>query len=728
MQKTIYVLLAFSLLFSVAPLPSSVLANEATEAPAQMDVYSDSEGKEVLQTISSEMEFTLLKSGTEFSKISFLDSESNESIVGYLSNLNIHSLSTRENTETTIPSLPKDEKTETQQKASSISSLKKATLAPATATIKGVALKSPTNIYETNNTSSNVLKSYAQGTLLTYSESSYSNFYQATVYVNGVAMTGYIYKNDVELPVSNPQNIKGVAIKNPTVIYAKASPESKGIKTYAQGSNLTYKPYINGWYQATVYINSKAVTGYIDAKDVTVPTTSPIAQKGIGLAAPTAVYAKASETAKILKKYAQGSILSSETYIPGWSKATVTINGKKNIGYIKEADLQPLLAERGEGGKGIGLVQPTAIYTKAAESSKVLKTYAQGTVLQYKTLSEDWNEATVYVNGKATTGYLKTKDLEDAWSSSQILKGFALKSPTNIYSKAAVNSKVLKTYKMRTVLSYRELSANWFECTVTINGKKVTGYIHANDVKGVSYYELSIDQAVAMQMKVNPQTDSSGSWKTATAVQTEYYLNPTNFLQTTSSFYQFLDLSSVAGTNASELNSTVLKNKGILSGQASSFISAAKTYGINEIYLISHALLETGHGNSALANGIVVSSIDGKAVTPKKVYNMYGIGAIDKCPEQCGSEYAYKAGWFTPEAAVIGGAQFIGNGYINAGQNTLYKMRWNPEKMVANGYATHQYASDIGWAVKQTVQIANMYSQLSKYNLTLEIPNYLNNN
>lgn len=725
MQKTIYVLLAFSLLFSVAPLPSSVLAKEADRQTTEMDVYSDSEGKEMVQTISSEKDFTILESGTEFSKISFLDSESNETIVGYLSNLNIHSLSTRENTETTIPSLPMDEKTEIQQKTRSVH---KSTLAVTTAAIKGVALRSPTNIYQTNNTSSNVLKSYAQGTLLTYSESSYSDFYQATVYVNGVAVTGFIYKNDVELPVSNTQNIKGVAITNPTVIYAKASAGSKGIKTYAQGSTLTYKPYITGWYQATVYINSKAVTGYIDAKDVTVPTTSPIAEKGIGLAVPTAVYAKASESAKILKTYVQGSILSYETYIAGWKKATVTIKGKKNTGYIKEADLQPLLADKGESSKGIGLAQPTVIYTKAAESSKVLKTYAQGTVLQYKTLSEDWNEATVYVNGKATTGYLKTKDLEEAWSSSQILKGFALKSPTNIYSKASVNSKVLKTYKMRTVLSYRELSANWFVCTVTVNGKKVTGYIHANDVKGVSYYDLTIDQALAMQMKVNPQTDSSGSWKTATAAQTEYYLNPANFLQTTSSFYQFLDLSSVAGTNASELNSTVLKNKGILSGQASSFISGAKTYRINEIYLISHALLETGHGNSSLANGIVVSKVDGKSVTPKKVYNMYGIGAVDKCPEQCGSEYAYKAGWFTPEAAIIGGAQFIGNGYINAGQNTLYKMRWNPEKMVANGYATHQYASDIGWAVKQTVQIANMYNQLSKYNLTLEIPNYLNNN
>src|SRR5699024_11256103 len=57
-------------------------------------------------------------------------------------------------------------------------------------------------------------------------------------------------------------------------------------------------------------------------------------------------------------------------------------------------------------------------------------------------------------------------------------------------------------------------------------------------------------------------------------------------------------------------------------------------------------------------------------------------------------------GWFTPQDAIVGGAEFIGEKYISVGQDTLYKMRWNP----ANP-ATHQYATDAGWAVKQTGNI-----------------------
>ena len=63
---------------------------------------------------------------------------------------------------------------------------------------------------------------------------------------------------------------------------------------------------------------------------------------------------------------------------------------------------------------------------------------------------------------------------------------------------------------------------------------------------------------------------------------------------------------------------------------------------------------------------------------------------------------AYNAGWTTPELAVVGGAAFIGNGYVSKGQDTLYKMRWNPQFASNNGYASHQYATDIAWAYKQT--------------------------
>lgn len=74
-----------------------------------------------------------------------------------------------------------------------------------------------------------------------------------------------------------------------------------------------------------------------------------------------------------------------------------------------------------------------------------------------------------------------------------------------------------------------------------------------------------------------------------------------------------------------------------------------KTYHINEIYLISHALLETGNGSSILANGTMFNG--------KKVYNMYGIGAYDSNPNYLGAKYAYEQQWFTPEAAIIGGAK-----------------------------------------------------------------------
>ncbi|MBC5817663.1 N-acetylglucosaminidase, partial [Bacillus pumilus] len=145
-------------------------------------------------------------------------------------------------------------------------------------------------------------------------------------------------------------------------------------------------------------------------------------------------------------------------------------------------------------------------------------------------------------------------------------------------------------------------------------------------------------------------------------------------------------------------------------GQA--FITAAKTYHINEIYLISHALLETGNGGSILANGTMFNG--------KKVYNMYGIGAYDSNPNYLGAKYAYEQQWFTPEAAIIGGAKFIGNSYINHAtykQDTIYKMRWSSA-------ATHQYATDIGWAYKQVTRMYSLYNLLDNYTLYYDIPVY----
>src|SRR5690606_11956071 len=154
-------------------------------------------------------------------------------------------------------------------------------------------------------------------------------------------------------------------------------------------------------------------------------------------------------------------------------------------------------------------------------------------------------------------------------------------------------------------------------------------------------------------------------------------------------------------------------------------------HNINEIYLISHSMLETGNGTSKLATGVEVGK--NKAGVPtlvtssnrntlsniKVTYNMFGIGAYDSCPLNCGAERAYSEGWFTPEAAIIGGAKFISNDYLKVGQDTLYKMKWNP---AAPG--THQYASDIGSATTQTSKLYEFYSLLDTYTLVFNIPVY----
>ena len=212
------------------------------------------------------------------------------------------------------------------------------------------------------------------------------------------------------------------------------------------------------------------------------------------------------------------------------------------------------------------------------------------------------------------------------------------------------------------------------------------------------------------------EIDLKQTWVNASPSAVSYYLNPENFLNSESQMYQFLDLSRPSGASVSDLNK-FLKGKGILEGMGQAFLDAGKIHGVNEVYLLSHALLETGNGNSTLAKGVKVAG--------KTVYNMFGIGAVDSNPLGGGSQRAYAEGWFTPTASIIGGARFIGNNYVKSGQNTLYKMRWNPEAMVLLGRSNHQYATDIGWAYKQVNIIGNLYNNIGLSNKFVNIPVYL---
>nr|WP_285852301.1 glucosaminidase domain-containing protein [Robertmurraya korlensis] len=215
-------------------------------------------------------------------------------------------------------------------------------------------------------------------------------------------------------------------------------------------------------------------------------------------------------------------------------------------------------------------------------------------------------------------------------------------------------------------------------------------------------------------------TISIGDWRNATSSDVKGFLDPTKYMGDVKYRLQFMNLSKPSDVSVETLNQ-YLTGKGILANQGKAFIDAGKKYGINEVYLMAHTLLETGNGTSTLAKGVVYNG--------KTVYNMYGVGAYDSCPLDCGAKTAYENGWFSPYAAIVGGAAFISNKYLGGNnpykivQNTIYEMRWNPELMSTKLVAGNQYASDIGWAYKQVNTMYEVY-KIQPFSIYLEIPKY----
>ena len=251
---------------------------------------------------------------------------------------------------------------------------------------------------------------------------------------------------------------------------------------------------------------------------------------------------------------------------------------------------------------------------------------------------------------------------------------------------------------------------------------KVTGMGSPSAIGGTSYinsgsvtyaaYNISLWDMAQIQLPTTPKYNDGNGLKTAGIEKVKQYLDPNEFSQGAYK-YQFMDLSHYNGIKKEKL-AAFLSGKGILSGKADIFIEAARQHNISELYLVAHACLETGYGTSALSTGVNYNGV--------RVYNMFGIGAYDSNAVATGSKMAYSQGWTTPEAAIMGGAGWISKNYINAPgarQNTLYKMRWNPDNP-----GKHLYAGDIAWAVTQSLILEKMFAQFTEASISYEVPVY----
>ncbi len=223
-------------------------------------------------------------------------------------------------------------------------------------------------------------------------------------------------------------------------------------------------------------------------------------------------------------------------------------------------------------------------------------------------------------------------------------------------------------------------------------------------------YSYTLDSMVSLHMGLSPKPKYNSS--TASEELVRQHIDP-NCFSSGAYKYQFLDLSSSNGLSADVLNN-YLADKGTLAGHGDAYISAANAYGISEIYLVAHSCLETGNGTSRLASGVEYNGVT--------VYNMYGIGAVDGNAVQGGAKKAYEMGWTTPEKAIYGGAKWISEQYVNNSvyrQNTLYKMKWNPDNP-----GMHEYATSINWAVSQASTIKRFFDSFPNAKLRFEVPVY----
>lgn len=252
------------------------------------------------------------------------------------------------------------------------------------------------------------------------------------------------------------------------------------------------------------------------------------------------------------------------------------------------------------------------------------------------------------------------------------------------------------------------------------------------------HYNISLDAALDIQMESEPvimvHNDSSGESRKATREEVEFYLNPMKQITSDMDRFQFLNLSLPEVTYASKLD-TFLEDKGALAGTGRQFIDAGKEYGINEVFLVSQALLATDNGRSPLAEGIPIANEQEKhaeSVTKQddatsinqKVYNVYGLYEGTSNVLEAIAEKASLEKWTTIERSIVEGALLLKGKYIYNGMDTFYKMRWNPEHMALYNKAEDCSVKDIAWSVKQIDHLYEIYQALDGYTLYLDIPNY----
>ena len=516
---------------------------------------------------------------------------------------------------------------------------------------------------------------------------------------------GYVASQYIDKATTNytikEVNTDGLNVRTgPSTSYATIGKLNKGtrVEVISESAGWSKINYNN----KTAYVSS----GYLKAVSTSTPDTKPedttqqykeikvVNTDGLNVRkGPSTSY-------ESIGKIDKGTSVEVISESDGWSK----INYKNTTAYVATRYLDKKSTnteDTTQQYKEIKVVNTDGLNVRKGPSTSYesIGKIDKGTSVEVISESDGWSK----INYKNTTAYVATRYLDKISSNEQVPPVVGGESTENV-SGANIYYKALN-YTLQNHVDAQYKKA-----------------LEGGNVISSSISRMSEELTTSM-----PQ---SRAFVTASKADLEYYLNPKNFTNSDKGMMQFLRLDTYkGGITESELNSylnSLPKVNGkntVFYNQGKAFINAAQKYDIDLVYLVSHAMWETGYGKSVLAQGQTITSYKGKPLDkPVTVYNFFGIGAIDKSANVSGAEASYSNGWTSIEKTIEGSAKWISANYIKSSkynQNTIYKMKFNYD------YIWHQYATDVNWSngISGIMNnIISMYDTAS--NLEFEVPDY----
>ena len=516
---------------------------------------------------------------------------------------------------------------------------------------------------------------------------------------------GYVASQYIDKATTNytikEVNTDGLNVRTgPSTSYATIGKLNKGtrVEVISESAGWSKINYNN----KTAYVSS----GYLKAVSTSTPDTKPedttqqykeikvVNTDGLNVRkGPSTSY-------ESIGKIDKGTSVEVISESDGWSK----INYKNTTAYVATRYLDKKSTnteDTTQQYKEIKVVNTDGLNVRKGPSTSYesIGKIDKGTSVEVISESDGWSK----INYKNTTAYVATRYLDKISSNEQVPPIVGGESTENV-SGATIYYKALN-YTLQNHVDAQYKKA-----------------LEGGNVISSSISRMSEELTTSM-----PQ---SRAFVTPSKADLEYYLNPKNFTNSDKGMMQFLRLDTYkGGITESELNSylnSLPKVNGkntVFYNQGKAFINAAQKYDIDLVYLVSHAMWETGYGKSVLAQGQTITSYKGKPLDkPVTVYNFFGIGAIDKSANVSGAEASYSNGWTSIEKTIEGSAKWISANYIKSSkynQNTIYKMKFNYD------YIWHQYATDVNWSngISGIMNnIISMYDTAS--NLEFEVPDY----